>query len=930
MQEQPWVVGIGASAGGLQALQLFFQSVPVSTGLAFIVVQHLSPDHRSLMIELLSRHTNLRVSLAEPGVEVQPNQIYLNPPAHNLVYRGGQLQLLEREERVLNFPVDLMLESLARELGRKAMAVILSGTGSDGARGVRAIKDAGGLVVVQQESQAQFDGMPRSALNSGAVDFSLPAETMIDHLLHFKDHSTNWEEGRGDLLLTEVMDALQVSSGMDFHGYKKDTVMRRIERRLSLLHVSNLSDYLRHLESNAEETRQLFQELLIGVTRFFRDSEAFLVLAKQLKALVTAQTNKRAELRCWVAGCSTGEEVYSLAILLAEVNESLGLACPFKIFATDIDSSALEVASKGLYPESISEDVSPERLEKFFLARDQGFEVVRQLRERVVFARHNLVQDPPFHQLDLISCRNLLIYFDSDFQRRALSSLHFGLRPGGFLFLGPSESVGELTDYFVSLDSKARIYQTLGVIREPQRWKARPGEPPVATVVSELALAVEAGYRIVLDRFCPPAFLINQKGELLHVFSDAQHYLTFSHGNVRVDLPSLLPPRLAALVLSGLSRCCKDGDEVEFPQVEVTRDASTLTVSLRMRCFRPRRISAVYILVLFEELASRPQAAPLPLIDTGDQDLAYLQHELDLTREHLQSTIEQLETANEELQATNEELQAANQELMSSNEELQSVNEELYTLNSEHQLKIRELTRLNQEIESLLSATGVATLLVDADMHILRSSPALLDYLNVLPGDIGRPVSHITLNFDFPEFLDVLARVIREGRIFVQDFCGRKGNEFRVSIQPFLSEGSDSGALVNFLDTSDRIQAGHFKSLFDSMGACLAVLEPGGEIVQVNRAWCEFAEANGGAGAAEAWLGVNYLNHLGGDVNLRANLERVLQGRQSAYQMVYPCHAPGEKRYFLLTANYWARQPGALVLHSRLPEAAIKNFEGLA
>ncbi len=915
------IVGIGASAGGLQAIQLLFQSVPDLPNMSFIVVQHLSPDHRSLMQELISRRTSLPVVSVECDCDILPNHIYLNSPGFHLVYQKGRLLAIPRDPAVLEFPVDRLLYSLAEGLGREVVAIILSGTGTDGTLGARAIKDGGGLIVAQVDSQAQFDGMPRSVVMSGVVDYSLRAEDIYERILSYQTFLRPTESRASEDCLGELFRRLQHLRGVDFSGYKRETLLRRVERRLALLETVDLKDYCQLVQNDDNEARLLFQEFLIGVTRFFRDPPVFEVLAQELHQLLFS-VDKKEGLRCWVVGCSTGEEAYSLAILICELMESANVSFEYKIFASDIDPRALEIASKGLYPESILEDLGPAKLEKYFSQVPDGYQISRQIRDRIIFVEHNVLSDPPFPKVHLALCRNVLIYFGGAWQRRALTSIHFGIRPGGLLVLGTSESVGEMSEFFVPVDLSARVFRTLGVIREPQSWKSsRPRVLP--EVRSELSLALEASYRVLIDSYCPSTFLVTSRGELLHILSDSGSFLHFSAGELRTDLPSLLPPSLAALVLTGLNRLHVNPEPITFAPVDCVRDQQTSRVKVALRLVRPRKAQASYVLVTLEELTGGIQERERPL-EVAPEELHALQRDLELTQEQLESTVEQLEAANEELQATNEELQSSNEQLMAANEELQAVNEELHSVNSEHRQKIDELSSLNAEVEGFLAATGVATILIDGAGRIHRFSPSVKKFLNVIASDIGRPIHHITQNFVDPDFhrsidQSILSQCLERKELNLSN----DGRAFVMTIQPFQLAQSEykHGVLLHFNDNTPIWIAEKLQSLFDSMGACLAVLNQAGEIVQVNKGWLQFASENRCSRTQlEDWLGVNYLDHLGGDSELGEALRAVLDGRCESLQKVYPCDSPEQPRLFMMNATHWDKIRGAIVLHTQIKE----------
>jgi two-component system CheB/CheR fusion protein len=701
------IVGIGASAGGLEAIEAFFKTMPPDSGVAFVVIQHLSPDHKSLMAELLSKRTHMPVRRAEDGMMVETNSVYLIPPNKNLRLFHGRIILSEqdRDSRGINLPIDIFFRSLAEDQGAKAIAIVLSGTGSDGTSGIRAIKEELGMAMVQVEETAAFDGMPRSAIATGLVDYILPPEEMPAQLLSYLKHPFATKDEYTSSVLTDedgvtrIFALLREGNKIDFTYYKPTTIIRRIERRMAVNQIHELNDYVRFLESYPVELNSLHKDLLIGVTNFFRDPEAFdAILNKHLPKLM--QDAKDDKMRLWVTGCSTGEEAYSLAILCCEVIESEGLNTDVKIFATDVDREAIVTASAGVFAESAVADIEPTLLNKYFYRKDDGFYISRQVREMVVFAQHNLVKDPPFTNIDLVSCRNLLIYLQPVLQKRVLDLFNFALNPRGILFLGSSETTGEMADYFDPLDHKWRIYQSKGRRRQTElsepalsfdakRWHSanRMVGRGVTTRIHEEERLLERLVEGVAGDYLPFCMVVSETLELMHVAGDAKEYLHFSTGKVINDVSKLANKDLAIPLTTGLQKVFKSKEELIYSNIHLNNNGGHKIVNMRLKPLPTKKQQVMLVAIFIEEVRSSPGpdvSAPetYNVGKEAQQRIIDLENELQFTRENLQATVEELETSNEELQATNEELLASNEELQSTNEELQSVNEELYTVNS--------------------------------------------------------------------------------------------------------------------------------------------------------------------------------------------------------------------------------------------------------
>jgi two-component system CheB/CheR fusion protein len=815
----PFVVGIGASAGGLDPLVRFFESLPPATGAAFVIVQHLSPDFRSLMDELLARHTRLPIHLVEDGMPVEADHVYLIPAKKEMIISGGRLLLSDRDrQQELTLPIDVFFRALAQDCGSRAIAIVLSGGGSDGSRGIRHVHDAGGLVLAQDLESAQFDGMPRAAIDTGVVDYTLPPQGMPRVLLdHIDARSGNAPEStdsdatepRG---LEAVYGVLEREFGIDFTHYKPSTVTRRIDRRLALAQSPNIDEYLARLRSERTELDALYRDLLIGVTRFFRDPDVFTLLEERVLPELLTREPRHTPLRFWVAGCATGEEAYSLAILLQDLMATYGER-PVKIFATDVHRGSLELAATGVYSEDAVSNVSSERLARYFSRSTGAYQVIPELRQMIVFAQHNVISDAPFTRVDLISCRNLLIYLQPSAQRRVLSVFHFALSQGGVLLLGPSETLGPLADGFTILDKHWQLYQKAGEAhtrvdaRRPSFLsnETRVSAPAVLPTARHSLGQLLSVYDALLEETMPPSLILSDRGELLHVLGSAPRFLRVRSGRQNLDVLELVDADLKMIMAGGLKRALAESSPVVFNGVRAGADNQLYRVSFR--AVAGRDPAARHVVVSFESSApvDRPASAPPIQIDVdqvSQQQLAALEAELGTTKESLQAAIEQLEASNEELQASNEELQASNEELQSTNEELQSVNEELYTVNAEHQRKIAELTELTNDMDNLLASTEVGTIFLDGQLRIRKFTPQVTDTFGLLPQDVGRAIETFAHKMRLPGLMESLRSVLTSGEPLERDFVDGSSKSFFLRLLPYRAKGVIDGVVLTLIDVS--------------------------------------------------------------------------------------------------------------------------------
>jgi two-component system CheB/CheR fusion protein len=941
-----YVVAVGASAGGLDALERFFHGLPARSGAAYVVIQHLSPDHKSMMGNLLGRHTSMPVVTVEDGMEIKPDRVHLIPPASVMSVSRNQLRLSPKNPRGLTLPIDLFFTALAREFGKYAIGVVLSGTGSDGTRGAVAINDAGGLLLAQEPESAKFDGMPRSVIATGLVDGTLPPEELgprvMDHISQApRPRIRQPEEGitaDRQSALEETMHLLQHQGGIDFREYKPATVMRRIERRMQVRHVPDLENYARLLDGDRTELNALRRELLIPVTSFFRDPVAFEVLAQTAIDTIVKERGENQPIRVWTPGASTGEEAYSIAILFAEACARARRWPPLKLFATDVEQHNVDFGSAGVFSEAITTEVSPERLEQWFYKRGNHFVIKNEIRQNIVFARHNLLQDPPFTRMDLVTCRNLLIYFRSEAQERALRRLQYALAPGGFLFLGSSETLAQLQTDFTAVNSKAKVFRILRHVSLPldtgasQLTRLTGGAVHARRHTSKDrhltdAAAIEAGESMLLRSYAPTSLLLNGNQELMHVFGDVSHYLRIGEGAVTLDLAKLLPQSLAPVAQALLHKTARGHEPLRSDLLTMPLpDGSSERLRLVARSVTLDQ-GDPHLLLSFE-----PDTAPVGEVTPAIGDIATmnmdqehvervqtLERELAATRESLQATIEELETANEELQATNEELMASNEELQSSNEELQSVNEELYTVNAENQEKIEILNRLNADLDNMAKAAAIATIFVDANLQLTRFTPEATTLFKIRDGDLGRSIEDFTNLLDYPEFVIELRRTIADGQMSQREIRAANGRLYLLRVLPYaVREREARGAVATFVDITVLRDAERLQAVLDSVPAHVALLDDDGEIKLINRAWADFAathDAEGGLGGQypDAWAGAQGFAEAQ-QAELRAGLDELITGKRNELNLIYPYHGADGQRWFAMNAAPIVHGNGGIVV----------------
>ncbi|TVR66627.1 MAG: chemotaxis protein CheR [Candidatus Competibacteraceae bacterium] len=824
----PHIVALGASAGGLEALQQFFKNAPPDSGMAFVVIQHLSPDYKSMMVELLSKNTTMPVKRVENGMPVEPNQVYLIPPKTQMTLLHGKLLLGEIDHsKGLVLPIDIFFKSLAEDQGERAIGVVLSGTGSDGTRGIRAIKETGGMVMVQEENSAKFNGMPSNAIATGLADFVLPPERMPEALLKYIQHpyvqkapdpsgAPSAEENQIELLLA----LLRKETGVDFSFYKPSTILRRIERRMGIAQMITVEDYVRHLSESPQAVKALYKDLLISVTRFFRDPEAFEILRRKVIPEIFAQASGDQPVRIWVAGCATGEEAYSIAILCAEQIEESKKNLDIKIFATDLDKEALDHAGRGAYPESIVVDLPDEKLRRYFIKEGNSYSVQRNIRQMVVFAAHNILSDPPFTKISLVTCRNLLIYLQPILQNRVMTSFSFALHPRGYLFLGSSETIGDLSDSFETLNSRHKVFRHRGDLRPAlaesvdlaplqermSRRSADLSRPFRASRASSRDQTVDQITAKLLREHVPACLVVEESGRLVYTYGTPGDFLALPAGQATLNALEMLPRALALVLSSAIYKAHRDHKTLTYRNIHLRGRDRMRSIDMTVEPFRDENSDEKLYLVFLAEAPLVPavvaESESLDLDAKASQRINDLERELQTNKENLQAAIEELETANEELQATNEELLAANEELQSTNEELQSVNEELYTVNAEYQNKINELADLNTDMNNLLSSTQIGKLFLDLDLRIRKFTQPITQEVDLLPHDIGRPVG----DFAHP-FMQAIQRdaikVLKTQNVFDQLMKSANGRWYLLRLVPYQTQqGEIFGVIAALIEVT--------------------------------------------------------------------------------------------------------------------------------
>ncbi|MHB8535759.1 MAG: chemotaxis protein CheB [Sulfuricaulis sp.] len=819
------VVGIGASAGGLEALENFFAHVPADSGIAWVVIQHLDPNHKGILPELLQRSTSMEVAQIKNRTKIKPNHVYVIPPNADLSILHGALHLLEpAAPRGLRLPIDHFFRSMADDLHENAIGVVLSGMGSDGTLGLRAIKENAGLTLAQEPTGAKFDSMPRSAIDAGQADIVAAAEALPGRIIDFLKRVPGLispkqaMENKIQSGLEKVVILLRERSGNDFSVYKKNTLYRRIERRMGLHQIDSITNYIRHLRENPQELDLLFKELLIGVTNFFRDAAVWEYLkTKVIPALLEAYPAGKS-LRAWVPACSTGEEAYSLAIIFKEVIDQIKPKGRFtlQIFATDLDQDAINKARQGAYPLNIEADVTPERLTRYFAATEKGYLANKEIREMVIFAPQNIITDPPFTRMDIISCRNLLIYLGQEAQKKILPLFHYALSSRGILLLGTSETVASFSYLFTPLDNKLRLYRRIdnpvpmAIVDFPTKFFIAPSYGPEDQEVPAPVDLQHVVEQFLLQNYAPAAVLVNDAGDILYISGHTGKYLEPAAGKANWNIYSMARDGLRQALTGVVNRARRQPLAVRLEDVKIGTSSGTQTVNVIVQAIdKPPALNGRVLLVFWDVATpsvgkkTRKNAASTAH-KTLEAALQRAREELQALRDEMQSSQEELKSANEELQSTNEELQSTNEELTTSKEEMQSLNEELQTVNAELQSKVDDLSHVNNDMSNLLNSTEIATIFLDAKLHVRRFTTHATHLFKLIQGDVGRPLSDVVSTLNYPQLQEDAQEVLRTLVFSDKLIHTHDARMFKVRIMPYRTvDNRIDGVVITFTNITE-------------------------------------------------------------------------------------------------------------------------------
>lgn len=806
-----FVVAIGASAGGLEAIHEFFDHMSESANLSFVIIQHLSSDYKSLLVELVSRHTHMKVFEAENNTPIEKNCIYVIPNNKLITIQKNKLCLEDKKSNMSpNNAIDTFLHSLAKNKANRAIAIILSGTGTDGTRGIEAIKNSGGMVIVQDPNTAKFNGMPNSAIQLGITDYILPPAQMPAEILNYiKEPALLKSEKFNDKILDEIFNLIHDAVGRDFHYYKLPTITRRIARRMVQLDIKKPEDYVALLRTNKEECKQLGNDFLIGVTRFFRDKEAFQELKTKVVEPLVESKGDHEIIKVWVCACSTGEEAYSMAILINEMIEQKQKNIELKIFATDIDEVSVEIAAKGVYPKTIETDIDKSLLEKYFIAGNGTYQINQRIRKQIVFAKHDVIRDPPFINNDLVSCRNMLIYISPHLQQKIFSLLLFSLNRNGYLFLGSSEHSSYIRENVDELNGKWKIYRKVKeskiashyLTHISERTSYREQRKNMGITVPHKPASIWDALKLAfVDDLNAAAFFIDQAFNIKETAGNYEKYLSLPKKNLQLNLLGMMPPELYFVMSTEIKKAWRDKQTVTLKHLKSRRENKVFDWNV---VIKPMEQYTLVVINEYDVIESASNEQQSYSEERGNKDsyIITLENELQEVRNNLDLAVEDLETTNEELQSSNEELLSANEELQSSNEELQSLNEELHTLNTEHQLKIKELVELNDDLNNYFRSTDIAQIFLDKDLNIRKYTPSAISMINLIETDIGRPLSHISNNIQYHNFLPDVQRVMKEKNTVEKEVELANGKNLLMKIMPYVNREKEiNGLIITFVD----------------------------------------------------------------------------------------------------------------------------------
>ncbi|GAC1310700.1 MAG: chemotaxis protein CheB [Mucilaginibacter sp.] len=876
------IVALGGSAGSFSSFQKFFTHMPADSGLSFVVIMHLDPHHKSQLTGVIQHYTTMPVIEATDGMALQRDKVYLIPPNKDMGIHNRKLLLLSPAKAGgIRQPIDYFLQSLADDQWNRSVAVIFSGMGSDGETGIRMIKEKLGMTMVQDPETAEYDSMPRASISTNLVDFVLSPEEMPIRIIQYLNHPAVAEDAtdrvkaaiQSSNAIQKILMLLRSHTGNDFSLYKKSTVTRRIDRRIAFLQLPDYDSYVNYLQDNPQEADTLFNELLIGVTKFFRDAPAFDSLKSKFAKIIQHKKNKDV-IRVWISGCATGEEAYSVAMLMIECLDGADpkIHPKIQIYATDLDAEALNTARAGVYHGNIAADVSPERINRFFTKTEDQFLVKKELREMIVFAQHNLIKDAPFIKLDLLCCRNIMIYFTTELQKKIIPLFYYALNPGGMLLMGPAETIGGFTDMFSPIDPKWKLFvrregniHMSKVVDFPFHVTKHTMDPlkPESTSshVKERSIA-DVFNKILIDKFTPPSVLVNEKGDILYNNGKTGRYLELPGGEAVMNIHKMVREELRYAVDSCIQQARQQNETVSGDTIKLNENKQVRLVSIKATVMNEPGLHEL-VLVVFEDhglLKSTKSHAARQSTPTENKIAAELEKELVFTKQRLTSTIEQMESSleelkssNEELQSTNEELQSTNEESLTTKEEMQSLNEELMTVNMQYQAKTDELTRLNNDMKNLLDATEIGTIFLDNNLDILRYTPQVRKLFNLIPTDVGRPIMHVVSNFDYP--IDELE--IREviDKLVVKELdVHTKSNEwYRLRIMPYRTlDNFISGVVITFTLITDykqmqsklRVLQDYSDNLMHAIPEGIAQLDKDLKVIRVNSAFLKLLDVS--------------------------------------------------------------------------------------
>jgi len=870
-----YVVGIGASAGGLEALEGFFRNMPENSGMAFIVVSHLDPTRISIMPELLQKSTSMKLLQAVDGMLLKPDHVYVAPPNRDLGILHGTIQLIEPvEAHGFRHPIDFFFKSLSEDSGEKAVSIVLSGMGSDGSTGLKAVKSELGMVMVQDPKTAKYDGMPVSAVSTGLADYVLPVEEMPVLLIKYTSQKIKGvlldkaiTEGKLPNAFQKIFILLRTHTGHDFSLYKQSTIYRRVERRMVISQLDNLSNYIRLLQENPEETESLFKELLIGVTNFFRDPESFDKLKIMLSEIVKNKTDN-GQIRIWVPGCSTGEEAYSIAIILHECLDEIKKRLNIQIFATDIDSNAIEKARIGTYY-GIAQDLSTERLNRYFSVDGNLFHVRKEIREMVVFAPQSIIKDPPFTKLDLLSCRNLLIYMDSALQKKIIPLFHYSLLPDGILFLGSSETISGFVDLFSIADNKWKIYKRRASVLSAQPFiefpVSRTINKPFETIIkkTEVKNITQLAEKVILKYYAPNCVIINEKGEITYIYGKTGKYLELMNGEAKMNIFEMAREGLQQELPALVRKASTQKKTLTVDGIKVKINGHSQLINLTVKPIKEPESMSGSFLIIFEDIqpAKNKSASKKTRNEKKSGNIIKeLERELNSTKENLKTIIEELEASNEELKSTNEEFQSTNEEIQSSNEELetskeemQSLNEELITLNTELMNKNDELSVINSDMKNLVNSIDIPTVFLDNDLCIKRFTYNITKAVNIIKSDIGRPINHIATNLKYENLVEDSKEVLRTLIYKEIELQTNDGTWYQMKILPYRTTNNViDGVVITFsiihkiktaneeinkLNQELQLAREYADNIIQTVREALIVLDPDLKVLSANRSF---------------------------------------------------------------------------------------------